>query len=178
MVLALIICTLLIAADQIIKLLITRNLAPNGVMDVIPGIVEFRYYENDGAAFSILAGKQGLLIVVTGLALLCGLAYVLFFRKPKNLLEYTTFILIFSGGVGNLVDRITNGYVVDYISLLFMRFAIFNLADCFVCVGFGLLIIAFIRSELQLKKAEEGQKKQDAPSGETGQKAKQADGED
>ena len=91
-------------------------------MDVLPGIVELRYCLNDGMAFSMLAGKQGLLI---------------------------------GGGVGNLIDRVLNGVVVDYINVLFMRFAIFNFADICVCVGVGLLMLAVLLDSFKKDKTAE-----------------------
>lgn len=152
MLLTIILAGALIGADQLIKWLVATNLKPDGAVTVIPGVVEFRYYENTGAAFSILEGKQGFLIVFTAIALLA-VAWYLFFRRPKGKLEYIAVLMIFAGGVGNLIDRIANRYVVDYINLLFMRFAIFNFADCLVTVGFALLVVAVLRAELKERKA-------------------------
>ncbi|MDL2214126.1 signal peptidase II [Clostridia bacterium OttesenSCG-928-O13] len=159
-----VLCAVLIGADQVFKLLAVRFLQPIGDVTVIPGVVGLSYVENTGAAFNIFAGQQILLIVVTGAVLLFG-AYILLFRRPKDWLEYTSIIMVFSGGVGNLIDRVANGYVVDYIRVLFMEFAIFNFADILVCVGFGLLVIAVFRAESRAKKqaeAEKAQMEQDA----------------
>lgn len=153
MLFTILLCAGMILADRWVKYIMTVQLAPSGSMPVIPGIIEFRYLENNGAAFNLLAGKQTLLIVVTGAALLVG-AYILLFKRPKDKLEYVAIMMIFSGGVGNLIDRIANGYVVDYLNLLFMDFAIFNLADCFVCVGFAILVFAVFRAEYRERKKE------------------------
>lgn len=91
------------------------------------------------------------LIVVTGLAL-AALAVYFFWKKPSSWLERWVFILIFSGGLGNLIDRVLNGYVVDFFATTFMNFAVFNVADCFVCVGAALFVIAVLRQELNAKK--------------------------
>ena len=129
-VIKLVLIAALVAADQGIKLWASSVLQPVTAMPVIPGIVELRFVLNDGMAFSMLSGKQGFLIGVTSLAL-CVVAYLLF----------TGLLLVLAGGIGNLIDRALNGVVVDYINLLFMRFAVFNFADICVCVGVGLLIL-------------------------------------
>lgn len=189
MIVTLLLSALLILVDQLIKMLAVRYLAPVGSIPFIPGVLEWRYLENDGAAFSILQGQQGLLITITGTALLLGLWYLLF-RRPKDRLEYISIVMIFSGGVGNLIDRIANGYVVDYIHPLFINFATFNFADMLVVVGFGLLVIAVVRSELRAKKKAEadeaagvaeagGETTQDTgDTADTAAKTTRADGED
>ena len=140
--------------DQLTKHLATVYLAPVGAMPFIPGVMELRYVLNDGAAFSMLADAEWgrvFLIVVTGLALVA-LAVYFFWKKPSSWLERWVFILIFSGGLGNLIDRVLNGYVVDFFATTFMNFAVFNVADCFVCVGAALFVIAVLRQELNAKK--------------------------
>lgn len=142
---------LLVAIDQGIKLWATANLAPVGSMPLIPGIVELRYFLNDGAAFSILQGKQTFLILFTGVALLA-VAWYLLFRRPAKKLEYIGWIFVLGGGIGNLVDRVLNGEVVDYINLLFMNFAVFNFADMLVCTGIGLLLLNLLLEELAARR--------------------------
>ena len=129
-----------LAADQGIKLWASSVLQPVTAMPVIPGIVELRFVLNDGMAFSMLSGKQGFLIGVTSLAL-CVVAYLLFTEKMFGRVGNAGLLLVLAGGIGNLIDRALNGVVVDYINLLFMRFAVFNFADICVCVGVGLLIL-------------------------------------
>ena len=92
--------------DQLTKHLATVYLAPVGSMPFIPGVMELRYVLNDGAAFSMLADAEWgrvFLIVVPGLAL-AALAVYFFWKKPSSWLERWVFILIFSGGLGNLID--------------------------------------------------------------------------
>lgn len=143
---------LLVVIDQGIKLWATASLAPVGSMPLIPGVVELRYFLNDGAAFSILGGKQGFLIVFTGLALAAIFLYLLF-KKPARRLEYIAWLLVLAGGIGNLVDRVLNQEVVDYINLLFMNFAVFNFADILVCTGIGLLCLSLVLEEVRSHKA-------------------------
>ncbi len=130
----------LIGVDQWIKAWAVASLAPVHAMPLIPHVVELRFYLNDGMAFSMLSGKQGLLIVATSVTLLV-VAYYLFARCRNHMLLQASLLLILSGGIGNLIDRVLNGCVVDYINLLFMNFAVFNFADICVCVGAALLIL-------------------------------------
>lgn len=148
----------LVVLDQLIKHWATAALLPVGSMEVLPGIVELRYCLNDGMAFSMLAGKQGLLIGVTSVMLVAVL--VMLFVRKMPLAERIAWTLVLGGGVGNLIDRVLNGVVVDYINVLFMHFAIFNFADICVCVGVGLLMLVLLldstkKGELAQQKAED-----------------------
>lgn len=133
----------LVLIDQLIKVWATAELKPVQALPLLPGIVELRYYLNDGMAFSMLAGKQAFLIGVTSIMLICVLAALLFYNK-MTVLERVSWTLVLGGGVGNLIDRVCSGEVVDYINLLFMDFAVFNFADICVCVGVGLLVLSVL----------------------------------
>ncbi len=141
----------LIALDQFTKYLAVTYLEPVGTMPFIPGFMELRFVLNDGAAFSSFAGQTWFLVGVTGLALLALLAYMLI-RKPTSKLEMFSLVLIFSGGVGNLIDRVRNGVVVDFFATTFMNFAVFNIADCLVVVGTFLLCYYIIADEMKMAK--------------------------
>ena len=141
-IISLVAAALLVAADQGIKAWATAQLMPVGVMAVLPGIVELRYILNDGMAFSMLAGKQEILIGVTSLMLIGVLVWLLRGKMPP--LERVAWTLVLGGGIGNLIDRVLNGVVVDYINVLFMHFAVFNFADICVCCGVGLLILSIL----------------------------------
>lgn len=136
----------LLGIDQAIKYWAVEVLQPVGSIPVIPHVVELRFTYNQGMAFSMLSGKQLLLVLVTGV-LLIGVAYWLFFRCRDNLLMRASMILVLGGGLGNFIDRVLNGQVVDYINLLFMRFAIFNFADICLCVGCGLWALSIFLEE-------------------------------
>lgn len=136
----------LVGIDQAIKLWAVDVLKPVGTMPLIPHLVELRFVLNQGMAFSLLSGKQLFLIVATSAALLL-IAYILFFRSRGKLLQQLSLILVLAGGIGNLIDRVLNGEVVDYINLLFMRFAVFNFADICVCVGVALWVLAIFLEE-------------------------------
>ena len=141
-IISLVAAAMLVAADQGIKAWATAQLMPVGVMAVLPGIVELRYILNDGMAFSMLAGKQEILIGVTSLMLIGVLVWLLRGQMPP--LERVAWTLVLGGGIGNLIDRVMNGVVVDYINVLFMNFAVFNFADICVCCGVGLLILSIL----------------------------------
>jgi signal peptidase II len=136
----------LVGIDQLLKAWAVQALAPVGAMPLIPHVIELRFVLNQGMAFSMLSGKQTLLILVTGVVLI-GVAWYLLFRCKGRRLLRSALILVLAGGVGNLIDRVLNGEVVDYLNLLFMRFAVFNFADICVCVGVGLLILDILLSE-------------------------------
>ncbi len=158
MIISFVLVALLIGLDQLTKYLATAFLAPVGVCPFIPGVMELRYVRNEGAAFSLLADAawgRAFLIVVTALAL-AALAGWFIRKKPNLWWERWTFILIFSGGIGNLIDRIAHGSVVDFFATTFIDFAVFNVADCFVCVGAGLLALLMLRQELGAAKTSGG----------------------
>ena len=141
----------LVGADQLIKLWAVQVLEPVGAMPLIPHVVELRFVLNPGMAFSLLSGKQLFLIAATGAALRL-VAYWLFFRSRGKKLQQAALILVLGGGIGNLIDRVLNGEVVDYINLLFMRFAVFNFADICVCVGVALWVLVILLEETHEEK--------------------------
>ena len=124
----------LVGADQAIKFWAVQVLEPVGSMPLIPHVVELRFVLNQGMAFSLLSGKQLFLIIATSIALIL-VAYGLFFRSRGKLLQQIAFILVLAGGIGNLIDRVRLGYVVDMLDTMFMDFPVFNVADVFVVCG-------------------------------------------
>ena len=159
-VLSVLAAAVLVGVDQLIKRWATAVLLPKTAMMLIPGVLELRYFLNDGMAFSMLAGKQKLLIAATSLMLL-GVLWMLFARKLTPL-ERVAWTLVLGGGIGNLIDRIATGVVVDYINVLFMHFAIFNFADICVCVGVGLLMVWVLFDSYFKEKAEKSVKTESA----------------
>lgn len=143
---------LLVVSDQCIKYWATLVLQPLGSMTVLPGVVELRYYLNDGMAFSMLAGKQKLLIGMTSLMLLCVLLLLLL--RKMGLWERISWMLILGGGIGNLIDRVLNGVVVDYVNFLFVDFAIFNFADICITTGVVLLMLWIVYDSVRKERAE------------------------
>lgn len=136
----------MVVLDQLSKWLAVVYLQPVGSVPFIPGVLRLTYAHNTGAAFSMLAGKQEFLIGVTAVAMLVMLC-ILLRRKAPNAFAHWGLAMVVGGGIGNLIDRVLNGYVVDYFDVVFMKFAIFNVADCFVVVGCVCLFIGVLFSE-------------------------------
>lgn len=126
-------------------------LAPDGVQTVIPGVLSWAYTQNRGAAFSIFSGRSALLVLIT-IALIAGLLIYLM-RHPENPLpERVGLWLIVGGGLGNLWDRLRYGFVIDFIRLDFVNFAVFNIADILVCAGALLIVWSVLATETGKKK--------------------------
>ena len=124
----------LVALDQLVKYLVLQNIAPGARIPFIPHIVELTYVENTGAAFSLFAEHTWILALIS-LVMSLVLAAALwknFFRHPVG---KVTLALLLAGAVGNLIDRVFRGFVVDMFNVLFMNFAVFNVADICVVVG-------------------------------------------
>ncbi len=132
-----------VAADQIIKLLVLEHLKPIGSFPLIDGVLQLNYAENTGAAFGSFSAHTDLLSIFTFVMIVFGFVY-LFFKKRKLDVEYVCISLILAGGIGNLIDRIYRGFVVDYIEPLFIDFAIFNFADILVTCSSVVLVIWLI----------------------------------
>lgn len=138
----LVIIVLLLFGDQITKLIASGNLKGQSDYPLFPGILEFSYLENTGAAFSSFMGMQGFLIALTICVMVFLILKYLQIPMGKRFMQMrVAFILIVSGGIGNLIDRILNGYVVDFIYFVPINFPKFNIADCYVTVGMILLCI-------------------------------------
>ena len=139
-VITLISVAVLVAIDQIIKLLVIEHLEPIGSLPLIDGVVRLNYAENTGAAFGSFSAHTNILSIFTFVVIIIGFLY-LFIKKRKVDVEYVCISLIIAGGIGNLVDRVFRGFVVDYIEPLFINFAIFNFADILVTCSSIVLII-------------------------------------
>ena len=133
-IISLISIAVLTAADQVIKLFVERFLAPVGTAEFINGFIGWNYVRNTGAAFGSFSDNTVLLSVVTGTVLLAGIVLIAM-KKIKSKFCLVCAVMIISGGLGNLIDRVLKGYVVDFIDLQFMNFAVFNFADILVTVG-------------------------------------------
>ncbi len=133
------------AADQITKYLTVANIPLYGEVEVLPGVVGLTYVQNFGAAFSSFQGMQWLFAIIFALFTV---AIVWDFWKKR--MPFTTFerwciVAIYGGGLGNMIDRVRLGYVVDMIETQFITFPVFNVADCFITCGCIALIAHLIR---------------------------------
>ena len=111
---------------------------------VLPGVVGLTYVQNTGAAFSSVEGMQWLFAVI--FLIFTGLILWEYFKKPQPFtrLERWCIAAIYGGGLGNMIDRLRYGYVVDMIKTEFMEFPVFNVADCFITCGCIMLLVHLV----------------------------------
>lgn len=134
----------IVAADQITKLLVLAEIPLFGHVDAVPGLFHLTYVQNTGAAFSSFEGMRWMFVVL--FVILTVLIFVEYFKKP---MPFTTFerwciAAIYGGGMGNVIDRVRLGYVVDMIEVDFINFPVFNVADCFITCGCIAMIVHLI----------------------------------
>ena len=130
----------IVALDQTVKYWAITSLQQIRSVPVIDGVLHWTYAENTGAAFSMLSGQRLFLILIP--LLVCGiLLYLLLSKRVAHPLGRWALVFLLGGAVGNLIDRILHGFVVDFIDVRLINFAIFNVADIFVTVGAGMLIL-------------------------------------
>lgn len=147
----------LTAADQLIKLVVERNLQPIGAAEFINGFIGWNYVRNTGAAFGSFSQSTTLLTVVTGAVILAGIILIAT-KKIKSKFYLTCAVLIISGGLGNLIDRIFRGYVIDFIDVQFTDFAVFNFADILVTVG-SIALMIYVIVDIFRDRKKSGEKK-------------------
>ena len=129
------------ALDQLTKILTVENIPLHGQVDGIPGVVSFTYVQNDGAAFSSFQGMQWLFLLVF-LVFTAGVVWEFIKKKmPFTTFERWCIAAIYAGGLGNMIDRLRLGYVVDMIKTDFITFPVFNVADCFITCGCIALLV-------------------------------------
>ena len=128
-----------VLSDQLIKIAVVQFLKPVGSVTAIPGLLDLVYVENTGAAFGLFADQRWVFITLTIIFVIVLIA-VLFRLKITNKIYFTAMFLILGGAVGNLIDRIFNGFVVDYLQLSFFP-PVCNLADYCVVIGVVLMLI-------------------------------------
>ncbi len=143
--------TALVLLDLKIKELVVEQLKGRSARSLIPGVLSLEYVENRGMAFGMLQDGRIFFIVTTVLVLIAlALAYQAIPEKRRFVPLSAGVILIFSGAVGNLIDRVKNGFVVDYLRLDFIRFPVFNLADCYLtwtAAALALLLVFYYKNE-------------------------------
>ena len=130
----------IVAADQLTKYLTVLYIPSLGVQPLIPGLLQISYVQNTGAAFSSFEGQQWLFALI--FAVFTGLIFYEYFKKPMGFTTFERWCIaaIYGGGLGNMIDRVRLGYVVDMIETTFMDFPVFNVADCFITCGCVLLM--------------------------------------
>ena len=144
-----------IVLDQLSKLISVKLLAPIESVPLWEGVLHLTYVENRGAAFGMLADHRWVFMSISTIAIIA-IALYLYSGRNTSKLYTSALMLIVSGGIGNMIDRIALGYVVDFIDFALIDFAVFNIADSLVCIGAGLLVLALVLDiikEAKLEKA-------------------------
>jgi len=136
-----VLCAVLIFIDQISKYAALILLKPLGSSGFIPGFLRLSFVENRGAAFGILQGQRLIFVVFTVVVAVAIIYYFIKIPNEKNCNKLKfSLILILAGAVGNCIDRICRGYVIDFFDFEFMDFYVFNVAD--ICVVIGIILLA------------------------------------
>ena len=134
----------IVAADQFTKFLTVTGIPLHESIPFLPGLLDLTYVQNTGAAFSSFEGQQWLFALI-----FVGFTGLLLYEHFKNTMGFTTFekwciAAIYGGGLGNMIDRVRMGYVVDMIETTFPEFPVFNVADCFITCGCILMMAHLI----------------------------------
>ena len=156
----LVLIRILIWFDQYTKALAVRKLKDQAPFDLIPGVLQFSYLENKGAAFGILQNQKWFFLLAGSvfLIILAAILYKMPLKRKYTMLRICV-VLLAAGAVGNMIDRVMYDYVIDFIYIIYINFPIFNIADCFVVVAtvfFAILILFYYKEEdLDFKKAKQ-----------------------
>ncbi|MCK8618236.1 signal peptidase II [Apilactobacillus kunkeei] len=129
----------LVGIDQAIKIWISANISETSSTTIIPGVLSITNLHNSGAAWSILEGQQWLFSIITLVAVVA-IVYFMIKLKGRNLYLTSTTILL-AGILGNFINRFLQGYVVDMFQVDFINFPVFNFAD--ICITFGIILLFF-----------------------------------
>ncbi|MBQ7909341.1 MAG: signal peptidase II [Clostridia bacterium] len=148
--------------DQLTKYLTVLHLKPIDTLPIIEDVLHLTYVENTGAAFGMMKDARWVFMVTSTVAIIGILGYMIhrtYIKKEKMpWMEALSLSLIVGGGIGNMIDRTMLGYVVDMIDCRFINFAVFNVADSFVCIGAGLMILYLMILTVREYKAEKAAK--------------------
>lgn len=146
-----VIAALIVAADQFIKHIVASSVSVGETLARIP-LIDITYVRNKGAAFSIMSGKVSFLTIIS--IAFCAAAVVYWIKKkPSHPLLCAALTMMFAGALGNAIDRVARGFVVDFIRVTFMDFPVFNIADIGITVGAVLLILYVILFDKEDKNA-------------------------
>ncbi|KOY71199.1 signal peptidase II [Apilactobacillus kunkeei] len=129
----------LVGIDQAIKIWISANISETSSTTIIPGVLSITNLHNSGAAWSILEGQQWLFSIITLVAVVAIVYFMIKLKGRKLYLTSTTILL--AGILGNFINRFLQGYVVDMFQVDFINFPVFNFAD--ICITFGIILLFF-----------------------------------
>jgi len=142
----------IVAIDRATKYLAVLYLKEIDTFPIISGALHLTYHENEGAAFGILREHRWIFMSISALTIVFLIAYIIKCSKQSRFI-CICLAMVAGGGIGNMIDRVMSGYVVDFIDFRLINFAVFNGADSFICIGSALLLIYLIYS--MIKEAKE-----------------------
>ena len=153
---ATVLTVVIVALDQLTKNFIIENTELYCKFSEIPGFINIIYVQNTGGAWGFMGNNTWLLVAITVLIMIICFAMLVKYGLHSKMFFFSI-VLVLSGGIGNLIDRIFRGFVIDFIQFAFWtEFPVFNIADIAVCVGVGLLLLYFaldILKDIKAKKA-------------------------
>ena len=141
-----------IVLDQIVKYWASTDLQAIDTIPIWEGVFHLTYCENTGAAFSMFTGQRWMLLAVT-VVLLSGLLWALHKNWMQNAFGRMSLRFVIGGAIGNMIDRFVLGYVVDMFDFCLIDFPVFNVADIFLCVGVGMMMLYILVMEPKIEKA-------------------------
>ena len=147
----------IVGLDQLTKWLAVVNLQGEPSFPLWREVLHFTYTENTGMAFGMLKDHRWVFMVFSTVSIIALIVYLFRFR-PESRWMQVSMAFIIGGGIGNMIDRIFLGYVVDFIDFTLINFAIFNIADSFVCIGAGIMIVYLVIDLVKEIKLERAQK--------------------
>ena len=165
----------MVFADQLTKWLAVILLKGEGSFPLWKGVFHFTYVENTGSAFGMLKDARWVFMSLSVVLIVGLLAFFVYYYKKITPLMRLACIMIVAGGIGNMIDRVLVGYVVDFFDFTLIDFAVFNVADSFVCVGAGLFILWYILDSV--KEYKESKKAKLSPSSGEVENAKKEENE-
>ena len=144
----------IVVADQVTKYLTVANISLYQDVDFLPGVLNLTYVQNTGAAFSSFEGQQWLFALIFAV-----FTVLIFWEFKHNTMGFNKFerwciVAVYGGGLGNMIDRLRLGYVVDMIETTFMEFPVFNVADIFITCGCILLMVSLFFCNKEMWKEE------------------------
>ena len=129
-----------VGADQLTKALAVRYLKPIAALPLWEGVFHLTYVQNPGAAFGMLQNHRWVFLIFSTVGI-AAIGVYLWKMRDTDWLTASALLLVMGGGIGNMIDRLALGYVVDFFDFTLINFAVFNVADIFVCVGCGLMFL-------------------------------------
>ena len=136
--------------DQLSKFIAVKYLMPVSSFPIIKDVIHFTYVENKGAAFGMLQDQRWVFMVISTVMIAVLIFIMVKYKKYFHPLMLIGIAFVFGGGIGNMIDRTLLGYVVDFIDFTLINFAVFNIADSFICVGVGLMLLDVILKKSDL----------------------------